>query len=314
MKQTTHTLLMIEPTNFGFNEEAFETNSFQERPENSEVQTIQSKALDEFNAFVHELRELGVNVMVFKDRPNSTTPDSIFPNNWISTHQTGELITYPMAVPNRRNERREDVVDSLVNAHKYTVKDLSFHEQDTHPIYLEGTGSMLFDHANKVVYGAISPRTDEKALNELGKMIGYDVVSFTSYGKSGELIYHTNVMLCIGRTYAVIGTDTIAPEDQEHVLNSLKAGNKTLIELSNDQVYNHFAGNMLQVENQKGESILVMSQNAYDSLNKGQLDQLNEHNDHLLSVSIPTIERIGGGSARCMLAEIFLPNFNDLNS
>lgn len=308
LKQTTSHLLMISPTNFGFNEEAFLTNKFQQRPEESERSKIQELALGEFNDFVSALEAKGVNVHVYSDVPNSQTPDSIFPNNWISTHQTGELITYPMAVSNRRQERRDDIINDLTSKYGFEKTDYSGHENSNPPAFLEGTGSMIFDHHNKIVYGAISPRTDESILDEVANKIGYQSVAFASYGKTGELIYHTNVMMCVGDKYIVIGKDTIDNNDLEKVNNALEASRKDIIQLSNDQVYNHFAGNMLQIENQKGETILVMSQTAIDSLNENQIGKFRELNDHIVSVRIPTIERIGGGSARCMLAELFLPS------
>jgi len=314
MKQTTHTILMIEPTCFGFNEEAFLTNSFQKRPTSNEHDAIQIAALKEFNAFVDKLNLLGVDTLIYKDFEQSITPDSIFPNNWISTHQSGELITYPMAVANRQNEVRADIIADLINQSNYQHNDLTHYINETVPAFLEGTGSMIFDHNNKVVYGALSPRTDLVLLERVGELLGYSVISFNAYGKTGELIYHTNVMLCVGDSFACVGTDTIAPEEKEMVLNSLQNSGKEIIELSNDQVYNHFAGNMLQIENRHGETILVMSKNAFDSLTEEQKAVMNEHNDHILAVAIPTIERIGGGSARCMLAEIFLPNFDNLNA
>jgi len=307
MKQMTSHILMISPTNFGFNEEAFITNKFQQRPDSDETSKVQKLVLNEFNTFVEALEIKGVNVHVYSDLPNSKTPDSIFPNNWISTHQTGELITYPMAVSNRRKERRVDIIDDLIANHGYEKVDFSFHENSNPPAYLEGTGSMIFDHQNRTVYGAISPRTDKNVLNEVSDRIGYKSTPFTSYGKTGELIYHTNVMMCVGDKYIIIGKDTIDKSDQERMLSTLMSSGKEIIYLSDDQVYNHFAGNMLQIENEKGESILVMSQTAFNSLNETQLERLNDLNDHIISVEIPTIERIGGGSARCMLAELFFP-------
>ena len=166
---------------------------------------------------------------------------------------------------------------------------------------------MIFDHENKLVYAAISPRTNENVLDEVAKTIGYTPVSFTSLGKTGELIYHTNVMMCVGDSYYTVGLDTIAKKDSERVLEVLKSSGKEIIELTNDQVYNHFAGNMLQIENEKGETILVLSQSAFDSLNEYQISRFTDLNDHIVTVEIPTIERIGGGSARCMMAELFVP-------
>jgi len=304
-KQTTNTLLMVEPTRFGFNEEAFETNSFQNRPDITEHKEIQESALTEFNAFVEQLKNYGVNVLLFRDRVDSTTPDSIFPNNWFSTHASGDLITYPMAVSNRRKERRTDIMEKLIKRNGYFCTDFSHHEWSS--VYLEGTGSMIFDHARSCVYAALSPRTHETILNEVAEKLNYEPIVFKAYGKTGELIYHTNVMMCIGRSFIAIGLDTIDKEDLPHVNEALRNSRKDIIPLSNDQVYNHFAGNMLQVENQKGESILVLSETAHASLSEDQLSRFRMHNKYILPVSIPTIERIGGGSARCMLAEVFLP-------
>lgn len=306
MKQTTSHILMIAPTNFGFNEEAFITNKFQQRPNENEISNIQEMVLGEFNVFVQKLEAKGINVHVYSDLINSKTPDSIFPNNWISTHQSGELITYPMGVPNRQEERRDDIVAELINEFGYRKIDFSNHEKLSAPAFLEGTGSMIFDHQNKTVYAAISPRTDEIVFNEVANELGYKAIAFISYGKTGELIYHTNVMMCIGDKYIILGEDTIDKKHQEQVLSAVKSSGKEIIKLSNNQVYNHFAGNMLQLENGNGETILVMSQTAYDSLKPSQLERLNELNDHIIWASIPTIERIGGGSARCMLAELFL--------
>lgn len=307
MKQTTSHIIMIAPTNFGFNEEAFLTNKFQQRPLTSEISKLQDLALNEFNTFVEKLKLKGVNVHVINDLDNSQTPDSIFPNNWISTHQTGELILYPMAVSNRRNERRPDIIADLTAKYGFKVFDFTFHETLHPPAYLEGTGSMIFDHQNRTVYAAISPRTNEAVLNEVAQTIGYKPIAFTSLGKTGELIYHTNVMLSIGDSYCIVGLDTIKKNDRERIMETLKASGKELIELTNDQVYNHFAGNMLQIENELGETILVLSQNAFESLNENQINRLTDLNDHIVSAEIPTIERIGGGSARCMMAELFLP-------
>lgn len=305
-KQTTHTVVMVEPTRFGFNEEAAATNSFQNKPDSSEQNLIQQGALNEFREFVEQLRARGVNVVVFQDEKDSTTPDSIFPNNWFSTHRSGEFITYPMAVSNRRKERRKKIIDGLTTVHGYSEIDFAHNENKER--YLEGTGSLIFDHDARFVYAAESPRTHPDLVKEIGKMLGYSPVLFKAFGKAGELIYHTNVMMCVGRTFVAIGMDTLAEDDKIQVRYAIRKSAKELIELNNDQVYNSFAGNMLQLENQDGESVLVMSETAYDSLTQEQLFLFNSHNDHIVPISIPTIERIGGGSARCMLAELFLPD------
>lgn len=301
--QLTDTVLMIAPTRFGFNEEAFQTNSFQNAPASDDANMIQKLALDEFNTFVRSLRHVGVNVLEFKDVVNSETPDSIFPNNWFSTHLSGELITYPMAVSNRRKERREDILFDLISS--YNFHHVPFEQYENTGAFLEGTGSMIFDHDNETVYAAISPRTHVNVLKEVAELLHYRPIAFESFGKSGEHIYHTNVMMCIGASFIAIGLDTVTDKDRERIIHELKESGKELIFLTNDQVYSHFAGNMLQVKNAANEKVLVMSSNAFESLTEEQLKAFNRHTDHIVKAQIPTIERIGGGSARCMLAEIF---------
>lgn len=295
---------MVSPTRFVFNEEAYLTNSFQNRVELSNDE-LQNKAKSEFDAFVQQLKDLQVDVLIYEDIPDSTTPDSIFPNNWFSTHVTGELFLYPMAVKNRRAERREHIIQDLVDSYGYSTTDLSHFETTEPPLFLEGTGSLILDQRNKVAYAALSPRTSQVVLDEFAQHLGYEVVSFEAYGKTGELIYHTNVMMAIGDNYMIVGLDTIAEQDRARVETKLRASGKELITLSNDQVYNTFAGNMLQIRNTKDETILVLSQKAMDALSEEQLDDLTRLNDHLLAIKIPTIEKVGGGSVRCMLAEVY---------
>jgi len=267
---------------------------------------IQRKALSEFNYFVKLLMDIGVEVVLFEDTISPVTPDSIFPNNWFSTHSTGQIITYPMQPESRRGERRKDLIEELQKRFNYTQRiNLENNENCDEPKYLEGTGSMVFDHQNKVVYAALSPRTNENILNELSEIIDYKTVSFRALGSLGEEIYHTNVMMCIGESFVVLGDKTIHSNQRDEIVERLQQSGKEIIYLSNDQVYNSFAGNMLQLRNNADETVLVMSQAAYDSLEETQINDLLKHNDHLLSVPLDTIEKIGGGSARCMLAEIF---------
>jgi len=312
MKTSVHspkTVLMVKPVQFGFNEEAFVTNKFQQKAVNTPQSELQDKALQEFNLVVEKLIELKVNVLVYSDSKETFTPDSIFPNNWISTHTNGMIFTYPMLAKNRQLERRKDVVLDLFSRFGFSyLIELEDYEKAKPPKYLEGTGSMVVDHQKRIVYAAISPRTDESLLAEFAKHLRYKVVSFTAYGAEKEKIYHTNVMMCVGEKYIIIGTNTIAEEDREEVMGIVRKANKAVIELTNKQVYEHFAGNMLQLRNNNNETVLVMSEAAYNSLTKEQLKKLNKHNDHLLRVAIPTIEKIGGGSARCMLAEVYMPN------
>jgi hypothetical protein len=306
--QLTDTLLMVRPSNFGFNEEAFFSNSFQNKPAENEKSFVQDLALKEFNGYVESLKALKVEVIVFDDFKDSLSPDSIFPNNWISLHQNGFLFQYSMLVENRRKERRLDIVDYFQSNFGYTPIDLSGSEQNENPSFLEGTGSMIFDHQSKKMYAAISPRTDETLTIDFASRIGYEPIVFEAYGGKGEAIYHTNVMLCIGETFAVIGLETIREDQRAMVKQALENDGKMIIELTNEQVYNHFAGNMLQIKNKNGERIIVMSQNAFESLEVKQLNKFKEMNHHLLHVPIPTIEKIGGGSVRCMIAEVFKPS------
>lgn len=296
---------MIAPSAFAFNEESALTNSFQHLPSDLSHTEIQSRALTEFNTFVKLLEVNGIRVLRFTDKIERQTPDSIFPNNWFSTHLSGEMIIYPMAVKNRRQERRKDIIEELQSEFRYHIIDLSAEETAHPPLFLEGTGSMVIDHHNKTIYAAKSPRTNEELLNKVAAILGMKTIVFTAYGSSGELIYHTNVMLCIGVNFAVIGSESIAITDRERVLEYLKATGREIIELSKEQVYHNFAGNMLQLQNPDGKLLLVMSDRAFRSLTPDQIRKLNATNDVILTPSITTIEEIGGGSVRCMLAEIY---------
>lgn len=298
------TVLMIRPSNFGYNVETAVSNSFQQIPIDSN-EVLQDSALKEFDTFVEQLKELDVEVIVYEDFEQSKTPDSIFPNNWFSTHEDGLLILYPMATSNRRKERRSDIVISLKDRFRYRIEDFTYYEDLPQPHYLEGTGSLIFDHESKVVYAALSIRTSRYLVEEVSDLLGYKAVCFNALGKQGELIYHTNVMMSIGDKYIAIGLDTVLPEDLPHLNEALANSGKSIIELSNNQVYEQFTGNMLQLANKKGQRVLVLSKKAYEGLNASQLESLQKLNDHLLPISIPTIEKIGGGSVRCMLAEIY---------
>ncbi|MFT5860876.1 MAG: hypothetical protein ACI865_002992 [Flavobacteriaceae bacterium] len=304
MSQITNKVLMMAPTQFGFNDETSASNSFQNEPPTNEVHQIQERASAEFKHFVDKLSTIGIEVLVYQDEQYSQSPDSIFPNNWFSTHISGELIIYPMAAINRRNERRSDIISDLISKEGYHLKDLTRWEEMKPSFFLEGTGSIVFDHDDRIIYAAISTRTFKEPLKELASEIGYSICDFQAIGKAGEPIYHTNVMMCVGKTFVAIGVDTIA-QGRERTLAKIHATEKEVISLSNEQVYHSFAGNMLQLENYLGETVLVVSTAAFNSFSDQQLSKLNDHNDHILPISIPTIEKIGGGSVRCMLAEIF---------
>lgn len=294
---------MAEPFHFGFNDEAAVSNSFQNQSSLS-AQDLRAKAMQEFNDAVDLLRSYKVEVSVIKGDENLVVPDAVFPNNWISTHESRQLILYPMAVSNRRAERRMDVVEDLVKRNGYKVIDLSSYEKQNLPQYLEGTGSLIFDHDAKLVYAAISPRTHASLVQVVAELIGYEAVCFEAYGRAGELIYHTNVMMCVGETFVVIGDQTVDSDDWPRLESTFRKSGKEIIVLTNEQVYEHFAGNMLQVSNAKNERLLVMSASARKSLSQDQEEMLLKHNDHLVALEIPTIEFVGGGSARCMLAEV----------
>ena len=302
--QTTDTVLMIEPAAFGFNAETAQNNYFQINSENAETQT---KALQEFNNFVEKLRSKGINVITVKDTLEPHTPDSIFPNNWISMHQDGTVVLYPMCAVNRRWERRNDILEILKR--NFSVKeiiDLSAPENDGK--FLEGTGSMIFDHDNKLAYGSVSLRLDEQLFREFCEKFGFEPVVFHSYQTANNErlpIYHTNVMMCVADQFVVICLDCIDDETERvKVVNAIVNSGKEIIEISESQMQ-QFAGNMLQVQNAEGKKFLVMSQSAYQSLTLEQISNIEKYSEIIYS-DLETIETNGGGSARCMLAEVFL--------
>lgn len=299
--QTTSNLLMIKPVRFDFNAETAVNNSFQQA---STDRQVSEKAAVEFDRFVSVLRNAGVQVTVVEDTPEPHTPDSVFPNNWISFHNDGTIFLYPMFAVNRRLERKPHVLSAI--ADKFRVEntiDLSSYEQQQ--LFLEGTGSMVLDRENKIAYACLSPRTDVQVLNDWCNKAGFRPVAFTSVDSKGDPIYHTNVMMCIADQFAVICLDSIPDEtEKRNVIQTLLDTNKEIIEISFDQM-NRFAGNMLQVQNTKGDRYLVMSSQAYNSLTSEQIKRIESYNP-ILHSDITTIETNGGGSARCMMAEVFL--------
>lgn len=297
---------MIRPAHFGFNEETAENNAFQVNDKSLSPLEIKSLARQEFDQFVNLLRSKGVNVMVVEDNPDVKKPDAVFPNNWISFHEDGTLITYPMFSDIRRKERDESVIKTIEEkfkiVHRYSFEQYEFEDQ-----FLEGTGSMILDRQNKIVYACISPRTDVRVLNKFCVLRGFDSVVFFAKDDSGNDIYHTNVMMALGTNFAVINLDAIVNEEERSkVVDRLKSTNKEIIEISHGQM-NAFAGNMLQVKTNLGLlPLLIMSASAYESLTKSQIESLEKFNE-IIFLPIPTIEKYGGGSVRCMMAEIFLP-------
>ena len=308
-QQTTDTVLMVRPVRFGFNPETAVTNSFQSAIPQLSANQVQDLALMEFDNFARLLKEHHIDVVFWNDTPYPHTPDSIFPNNWISTHQNGVVATYPMKTPNRRAERSEELLRVLSDVHHFTInKREHFEASENEGLILEGTGSLVLDRVHRVAYAAISERTNPEMVLEWVKRMQYNhAVLFTALDNKGA-IYHTNVVMCIGTGFAVLGSHTIADDrERKLVIHELEKTGHEVIEVSNDQLLNHYAGNMLQLHNKHGEKILVLSQQAFDSLDVRQVKALQRHNDHLLPVPIHIIETIGGGSVRCMLCEIFLP-------
>ncbi|MDK2770706.1 MAG: amidinotransferase [Flavobacterium sp.] len=309
MNQTTNTILMIRPVAFRMNEQTAVNNYYQKVLDNLTPATVNAKAQAEFDAYVEKLRFVGVNVVVVDDTINPDTPDSIFPNNWISFHESGDVVLYPMFAENRRLERREDVLDILEESGFQINEIMDYTSAEEDNIFLEGTGSIILDRTNEIAYCALSPRADEELFIEFCEDFEYNPIIFEAFQTvEGERkhIYHTNVMMCIAETFAVICADCIDDKaERKMVLESLKNSGKEIILITETQV-NNFAGNMLQVRGANDERFLVMSNAAYQSLTKDQVTKIEKH-CKIVYASLDIIEACGGGSARCMMAEVFLP-------
>lgn len=292
--QYASSILMVRPARFGFNSQTAVSNTFQNKPGNLSPQAILAQARGEFDRFVMGLKAQKIEVVVVEDTDIPEKPDAVFPNNWVSFHPDGRVILYPMAVENRRLERRPDIIDMLKNQFDIRqVIDLSPEEGPGK--ILEGTGSIVFDHVNRIAYACLSPRTNRELLESVCQLLGYRPVVFHATDAQGVAIYHTNVMMSIGKGFAVVC--------QESITDGLKLSGLEIIDVSLSQM-NQFACNVLQVANQDGQPFLVMSQTAESAFTPEQKRRLSQYAE-LLPVAIPTIETIGGGSARCMMAEIF---------
>ena len=309
MKQTTNAVLMIRPVAFRMNEQTTVNNYYQKAVKDLLPAAVNARAQQEFDNFANMLREVGIQVTIVENIAKNNTPDSIFPNNWISFHENGDVAMYPMFAENRRAERREDVLD-LLEENGFAIEnivDYTSAEEDSY--FLEGTGSIVLDRQNGKAYCALSPRADEELFIEFCEDFELTPVIFEAFQDvAGErkLIYHTNVMMCIGETFAVLCADCIDDKaERKHVLNSLKEDKKEVILITEEQL-NFFAGNMLQLRGSNNQSYIVMSEAAHNSLTPEQIKKLGKHGD-ILSSNLDTIEALGGGSARCMVAEIFLP-------
>ncbi|MEL6698000.1 MAG: arginine deiminase-related protein [Bacteroidota bacterium] len=303
-KACTDTLLMVRPAHFGYNPDTAASNAFQHQGSNSPEITAQ-KAQEEFDQCVALLRQNGVNVHVVQDSDQPVKTDAVFPNNWFSTHPSGKIVLYPMLSPNRRLERTSAVIDKLKSF--YTQPDVIdfFSGREAQGMYLEGTGSMVLDRSHRIAYACRSARTHPELVKAWGQLTGYQMVLFDAVDGHGQAIYHTNVMMGVGANFAVVCLDSIPDLVQRNqVTESLVSTQHEIVEITSDQV-NAFAGNMLHLKNTQGESLLAMSRRAYDSLTAAQIQQL-ETFARILSFPLDVIEECGGGSIRCMMAEIFL--------
>jgi hypothetical protein len=289
---------MVRPKHFGFNEQTAISNAFQNKTKKN---GISAKAQLEFDHVVSSLRYKDIEVFVFEDRDDIIVPDAIFPNNWI-TINNDLIVLYPMLTPNRRVERRMDIVDFFKTKHpNFKIIDLTNFEDENK--FCEGTGSIVFDHKNKIAYASLSPRTNKDVVHVLCSHLNYEPVIFTTLDNSGNAVYHTNVMLCIGDTFAIICQEAILEKDRINVINTLGNTGHLIVEITKEQM-NCFAGNMLQLQNKKGQKFIVMSETSHKSLSLAQLKELEQHSE-VLVFSVGTIEFTGGGSIRCMLAEVF---------
>lgn len=307
--QATNTILMVRPASFRLNEQTAVNNYYQTTDAQLQNRDVNKLAQEEFDNMVEKLKAAGVQVVIFHDDGSKDTPDSVFPNNWISFHENGDIALYPMFAENRRRERREEVVKQLEETGFKIENIVDYTEAEDENLFLEGTGSLVLDRINRKAYCALSPRADEELLIEFCEDFEYTPVIFTAYQtvENNRLpIYHTNVMMCIANHFAVICLDCIDDKkERKNVVEHLKEDGKEIITITEEQV-NHFAGNMLEVQDTNGNSITVMSQSAYDSLTPQQRATIEKYSK-IVSSSLTTIETLGGGSARCMMAEVFLP-------
>lgn len=304
--QSASDVLMIRPVRFIGNPQTSSSNAFQARCDLSDEQA-QERALQEFNALAAALQDAGVGVHIIGDTLEPHTPDSIFPNNWVSFHADGTAVLYPMMARNRRAERREDVLSELSAKHGFVIRrviDLTPHERDEK--FLEGTGSLVLDRVNRIAYACVSPRTDLDVLGDFSQQLDYDIVSFEAVDARGTPIYHTNVLMAVGARFAAVCAASIREDARSSVLDTLRASGRAVLDLSHDQM-NAFAGNMIELRTARDTCVVAMSTRALESLIPAQRELIESHAGPILAVPIPTIETLGGGSVRCMLAEVGLP-------
>jgi hypothetical protein len=300
--QITADVLMIRPASFCANLQTAESNHFQMT--DCCIENAQLAAQSEFDRFSRALSNSGVRVHLFEDRPKPVSPDALFPNNWVSFHADGTAVLYPMLAPNRRQERRHDILESLISQHRFNIErlvDLTVYERRSR--FLEGTGSLVLDRPNRLAFACISPRTHREVLEAFASQLNYEVIEFDALDAKGSPIYHTNVMLSVGTNFAAICIESIPPSQQDRVLSKLTETGKCILELSYSQIQG-FAGNMLELATADGRSVVTMSERALQILTDVQRELLRETAGAIVSAALPTIETLGGGSARCMLAEL----------
>jgi hypothetical protein len=299
---------MIRPAAFDYNPETALTNKMQQPADGRDSGALARK---EFDGLVRALESEGITVCAVEDTTEPAKPDAVFPNNWVSFHEDGTVVLYPMQAQTRRRERRQEVIDAVVDRLGFKVArtlDLTHHEREGR--FLEGTGSLILDHVERVVYASLSPRTHPAVVEEWAREMGYEPCVFAAFDRAGVPLYHTNVLMCVGARMVVIGTEAVAPGDRARTLDRLRAGRREVVELGHDEI-ERFAGNMLELatwDEALGDSqVLVMSESARQGLRPDNFARLSAATDTVLAVPVPTIERLGGGSVRCMLAEVFLP-------
>ena len=299
---------MIRPATFDYNPETALTNKMQQPADRQDSRGL---ARAEFDGLVRALESEGIAVCAVEDTTEPAKPDAVFPNNWVSFHEDGTVVLYPMQAETRRRERRREVIEAVVDRLGFKVArilDLTHHEQEGR--FLEGTGSLILDHVERVVYASLSPRTHPAVLEEWARELNYEPCVFSAFDRAGVPLYHTNVLMCVGARMAVLGTEAVAPGDRGRTLDRLRAGGREVVEIGHEEIV-RFAGNMLELatwDEALGDSrVLVMSEAARQGLRPDNFARLSASTDAVLAVPVPTIERLGGGSVRCMLAEVFLP-------
>lgn len=306
-RQTAADVMMIRPVAFAGNPQTRPSNAFQQVDVSGESAANQAAALREFDELAAALDQAGVTVHVFEDTPEPHTPDSIFPNNWVSFHADGTVVLYPMLAENRRLERRLELIEALSTKHGFhasRVIDLTRHEHAGR--YLEGTGSLVLDRIHRVAYACVSPRTDLDVLGDFAQQLDYDIVAFEAHDANGKAIYHTNVLMSVGERFAAVCLSAIREDERDGVLSQLRGTGRAVVDLTLEQM-NSFAGNMLELGSSLTGSVVAMSQQALDALAPEQRATLESSAGPIVAAAIPTIERLGGGSVRCMLAELHLP-------